>query len=297
MTRARSRCTSRLRSAAGATSPSKASVLRVNAVHEDVRFTRAMTTRPFGPSWMTWLRGSRSTASNSSPTANFRTSTRRVGHKGASHERLCACAPEGDRRGGRRPLADAARAPPPRYHAASASLRGPPADAGDRIINEHDESGRRRGALPRHSRGGPSSSSTASGVDAPAGTFVFVRPGVKRTAFAEEAGTTIVAVGGDAAARRTRPPAGRSGRRSALYEAGEYAEVADRCARWSTSIPSTHCCSTTSRAARASPADGRGDRAPRKAIELSEKFREYAKHDSDLDPVREEPAFRELVGA
>ena len=33
-------------------------------------------------------------------------------------------------------------------------------------------------------------------IDAPADTLVFVRPGVKRTAFAEEPGTTIVALGG-----------------------------------------------------------------------------------------------------
>ena len=33
-------------------------------------------------------------------------------------------------------------------------------------------------------------------VDAPAGTFVFVPPGVRPTAFAEEPGTTIIAVGG-----------------------------------------------------------------------------------------------------
>jgi hypothetical protein len=33
-------------------------------------------------------------------------------------------------------------------------------------------------------------------VDAPAGTFLFAPPGIGRTAFAEEPGTTIVAVGG-----------------------------------------------------------------------------------------------------
>jgi hypothetical protein len=32
-------------------------------------------------------------------------------------------------------------------------------------------------------------------VDAPQGTLVFVRPGANRTAFAEEAGTTVLAVG------------------------------------------------------------------------------------------------------
>ena len=52
-------------------------------------------------------------------------------------------------------------------------------------------------------------------VDAPAGTLVFVRPAVKRTAFAEEPGTTIVALGGTPA--RTRPRAARSGCRSTIF--------------------------------------------------------------------------------
>ena len=34
----------------------------------------------------------------------------------------------------------------------------------------------------------------------------------------------------------------------------------------------------------------------RRAIELSERFRSYAKDDSDFDAIREEPAFKELVG-
>ena len=34
----------------------------------------------------------------------------------------------------------------------------------------------------------------------------------------------------------------------------------------------------------------------RRAIELSEEFRSYAKDDSDFDPIREDPAFKELVG-
>ena len=40
------------------------------------------------------------------------------------------------------------------------------------------------------------SSSAASASTPPAGTFVYVPPDVKRTAFAEEPGTTLVAVGG-----------------------------------------------------------------------------------------------------
>jgi hypothetical protein len=33
----------------------------------------------------------------------------------------------------------------------------------------------------------------------------------------------------------------------------------------------------------------------RHAIEMSEEFRDSAKHDSDLDPIRDEPAFKQLI--
>ncbi len=33
----------------------------------------------------------------------------------------------------------------------------------------------------------------------------------------------------------------------------------------------------------------------RRSIEMSERFRAYAKDDSDFDPIREEPAFKELI--
>ena len=35
----------------------------------------------------------------------------------------------------------------------------------------------------------------------------------------------------------------------------------------------------------------------RQSIELMDGMRSYAQGDSDLDPIREEPAFEELVGA
>ena len=34
----------------------------------------------------------------------------------------------------------------------------------------------------------------------------------------------------------------------------------------------------------------------RRAIEMSEQFRTVAQDDSDFDPIREEPAFKELIG-
>src|SRR3954471_1732193 len=99
-------------------------------------------------------------------------------------------------------------------------------NAGDRIINEHDEvdeneelyvvqQGRARFEL-----GGET-------VDAPAGTFVFARPGVKRTAFAEEPGTTILAVGGTPG--QAYEPEGWElwAPFNRLYLEGRYAEAAD----------------------------------------------------------------------
>ena len=77
-------------------------------------------------------------------------------------------------------------------------------------------------------RAGPGSSSTASSVDAPAGTFVFVRAAAKRTAYAEEAGTTIVAMG----ATSGKPYEATGWEVWAairpIYESGDHAEVVKR---------------------------------------------------------------------
>jgi hypothetical protein len=67
--------------------------------------------------------------------------------------------------------------------------------AGDRIINEHDEAGEDE-ELYLVQSGRATFELDDARVDAPAGTFVFARPGVKRTAYAEEPRTTILAVGG-----------------------------------------------------------------------------------------------------
>ena len=160
----------------------------------------------------------------------------------------------------------------------------------------------------RTRRSRPRSSTSSSGaarpfeldgerVDAPAGTFVFARPGVKRTAFAEEPGTTVVALGGTPG--KAYEPSGwelvgpaqpalrgrqvRRGRRPRTRADRDASRVRRRC-------------STTSRAARAS----RGGTAEaiehlRLAIDRTERFRSFAAGDSDLDPIRDEPAFKELM--
>src|SRR5262249_35484626 len=68
-------------------------------------------------------------------------------------------------------------------------------EVGDRIINEHDEEDEQE-ELYLVMSGRAAFEIDGERVDAPSGTFVCVPPGLKRTAFAEQPGTTILAVGG-----------------------------------------------------------------------------------------------------
>ena len=126
--------------------------------------------------------------------------------------------------------------------------------AGDRIINEHDEADDGHEELYLVTQGHAVFEVDGDRVDAPAGHLRRRPPGVKRTAVAEEAGTTVVASARPATSR-TRPAAGRSGRRSMhATRQGSTPRSASACARSSPRIRITACCSTTSPAARASPA-------------------------------------------
>ena len=101
---------------------------------------------------------------------------------------------------------------------------------GDRIINEHDESQEHdlQEELYLVQRGRATFELDGERLDAPAGTLVFARPDVKRTAFAEEPGTTIVALGG-VPGKAYEPRGGELWMPlQPLYESGQYAEAADR---------------------------------------------------------------------
>jgi tetratricopeptide (TPR) repeat protein len=169
--------------------------------------------------------------------------------------------------------------------------------AGDRIINEHDESDDHE-ELYLVQAGHARFELDGTSVDAPAGTLVFAQPGVKRTAFAEEPGTTILVIGADRG--KAYEPSGFEvwAPFNALYQAGEYAEAADRARatveahpEYAVPIYNLACCEAL--AGRTSDAIGH----LRQAIERSERMREFAKGDSDLDSLHGEPAFKELVGA
>ncbi len=168
---------------------------------------------------------------------------------------------------------------------------------GDRIINEHDES---------EPGGDEELYLVVSGravfeldgerVSAPAGTLVFAPPGVKRTAFAEEPETTLLVLGGTPGEAYVPDGWELWALLNPLYEAGEYAEAADRGRELVEAHPqyaglfyNLACCESLA---------GRTSDALehlRVAVDSSERFRAYAADDSDFDPIRDEPAFGELV--
>jgi tetratricopeptide (TPR) repeat protein len=168
-------------------------------------------------------------------------------------------------------------------------------ETGDRIINEHDEEGEDEEVYFVHS-GQALFELDGERLDAPAGTFVFARPGVKRTAFAEEPQTTILAVG--AAPGRAYQPTGWElwapvGR---LYQEGRYDEAADQARdlvaahpEYSGLLYNLACCESL--------AGRKADAIEhlRLALETSDSLRSYLAKDSDLDPLREEPEFQALL--
>jgi tetratricopeptide (TPR) repeat protein len=170
-------------------------------------------------------------------------------------------------------------------------------NAGDRIINEHDEADENEELYFVHS-GRATFELDGERVDAPAGTFVFAAPGVRRTAFAEEPGTTLLAIGGTPGQAYENTGwelwAAAVG---SLYQEGQYAEAADRAKPIVDAHPeypllayNLACCESLA----GRPADA--IEHLRRAIEGSERARGFAAGDSDLDPIREEPAFKELFG-
>jgi tetratricopeptide (TPR) repeat protein len=169
---------------------------------------------------------------------------------------------------------------------------------GDRIVNEHDE------AEPDSSEelyvvlsGHATFEVDGEVQDAPSGTFVHVPAGIKRTAFAREAGTTVLAIGAGPAGKPYEPtgwelfaPLIR------LFESGEYEEGADRAQALIADDPPYGVLyyNTACFEARA----GRIDAALahlRRALELKPSLAELAATDEDLAALRDHPAFAEIV--
>jgi tetratricopeptide (TPR) repeat protein len=178
--------------------------------------------------------------------------------------------------------------------------------AGDRIVKEHDEANELQMAEELYlvQTGRARFELDGEQVDAPAGTLVFAGPAVKRAAVAEEPGTTILVVG----ASQGKAAYQASGWElwaplSGDYEQGAYdrvipraREVADANPQYPVLKYNLACCESLA---------GHSDDAIehlRQAIGESAKtgvftgIRSFAAGDSDFDSIRDESAFKELVG-
>jgi tetratricopeptide (TPR) repeat protein len=169
--------------------------------------------------------------------------------------------------------------------------------AGDVVINEHDEGDPTADQeLFLVLRGHAVFEIEGDRVDAPVGTLVFAPPGVKRKASTLQDDTTVLALEGTPGKAYAARGWELWAPLAPLYQAGEHAEVATRLAALVGANPqypmlffNLACCE--SQCGRTSDALDH----LRQAIALSEEFRDSARDDPDLDPIRDEPAFKQLI--
>ncbi len=169
------------------------------------------------------------------------------------------------------------------------------ADAGDRLVPEHTEDEGQE-ELYVVLRGRARFEIDGDTVDAPAGMLVFVPPESNRTAFAEEAGTAVLAIGSTVGQPYEVGGWEIWAEFNPAYEAGDYAGVIDRgrgtLEASGSAVPlyNLACCEALT---------GHNEDAIghlRVAFERRPSLRDLAKEDTDLDPLRDEAAFRALVG-
>ena len=167
------------------------------------------------------------------------------------------------------------------------------------VIGEHDEAG--LGSSGQEElylvvSGAATFNVNGERIEAPAGTFVFVRdPSVKRSAVAKEEGTTVLAIGG------TPGEAYRVSAREAMndmwepYQAGDYETALEKLQPVLEERPealvffNVACMETRL---------GRADDAIRhleQAIEDDDRIKENIRSDEDLDSIREDPRFEALT--
>jgi tetratricopeptide (TPR) repeat protein len=172
------------------------------------------------------------------------------------------------------------------------------ADTGGQLIPPHEEdSGNEE--LYVVVRGRASFTVGNETADAPAGTFVFVPPEVFRSAAAEEDGTIVFAVGGivgeafnaggwdSFALADTYRQAGRHDEGRAIMEQ----LVSEKPDYWATTY-NAGCFE-----ALAGNADAAFEHLRRaRELDAEGESAQYFREDTDLDPIREDPRFQELLG-
>jgi tetratricopeptide (TPR) repeat protein len=176
-------------------------------------------------------------------------------------------------------------------------------EAGERVINEHTEAMAKHEELYLVVEGHATFTVGGDEVDAPAGTLVFVGdPATQRSALAKEAGTTVLVAGARPGHAFEVAPWEESWQENqqamALYREERYGEAADVLREAIKLHPDAAgllynlaCFDSLAGADAATVATHLG-----RAIELHPDFRDFAREDTDFDPVRNEPAIQALVG-
>jgi mannose-6-phosphate isomerase-like protein (cupin superfamily) len=169
--------------------------------------------------------------------------------------------------------------------------------AGDRVVEDHSEATNKHEELYFVASGRATFTVDGDEVDAPAGTFVFVQPDTRRGAVAEEAGTTILVMGGRAGAPF------QTSSWEASFAAFAYQRLGDT-ERALATMREGYEREPDNWAANYNYAcmlalHGRRDEALEKlsrAVEGNAEAAELARGDEDFASVQDDPRFGEIVG-
>jgi hypothetical protein len=174
------------------------------------------------------------------------------------------------------------------------------ADAGKRVIEEHDELGTAAGKheeLYTVLRGAARFELDGVETTVPAGSHLFIRdPAVRRGAIAEEDGTIVLVAGGTPGVAYTVSPWEAAGDAYPHWRQGDYGKAVEILRGVAAEHPGAG--TVLYNLACAEVLAGEPDVALdhlRQAIEAEERFRDFARTDEDFDAVRERPEFQELL--
>ncbi|MEP6908912.1 MAG: hypothetical protein ABI896_00620 [Actinomycetota bacterium] len=173
-------------------------------------------------------------------------------------------------------------------------------EAGGTLVSEHDEIGQQAGEheeLYFVASGHATFTVNGDEIDAPAGTFVFVRdPAAKRGAIAKEAETAVVIAGGRAGEAFTVSPWERNAPALYYFGTGELEKAIEVLERLREETPDDG--GVLYNLACAESLTGKRAQALEHlqiAVEIDPEFRDLAKKDSDFDPIRDDPGYASAV--
>jgi tetratricopeptide (TPR) repeat protein len=172
---------------------------------------------------------------------------------------------------------------------------------GVEVIGEHDELGERAGKheeLYFVSSGHAMFTVNGDEIDAPSGTFVFVRdPAAKRKAVAQDSGTTILVVGGKPGEAFTPSPWERNSEGLVHFANKDYEKAAETYEQFLAETPGD--AGFLYNLACAESLLGRTENALehlRQSVEANAVFKRNALEDSDFDAIRDDPEFSAITG-